>query len=1148
MAQNQSDNILVDAPKVIDERYGPYASVAAALAGVPSFRRSIGLIIGVISGSNIIDYQFVGGTADSNLQARSSLVGLSEGIVGVNSSGDPITVTLDTGLIYSSGTLSLDSSILNQLELQGVWDATTNTPAIPVASTANHGHFYIVSNSVQSGHAYPNIPDVDYNAGDWILSDGTQWRHVINSAVAQWVTSGNNIYYNVGNVGIGIDSPSHELSVRGVSAHIQITDTSNSTLSNAGVIIGMASSNDVELWNFQNGYFRIATNGSERFRIDSLGNVGIGITSPNAKLDVNGDIQINSAQPILLFDENDQTGSAGLYRLNLSNDSFSLQRNTDSVDRNFTTSNDVFSISNTGATVFGTSGGDTTLEGIRNINGTNNLDLNITPSGTGSIVLGGNVTSTINDGTIEFQLGNAIIGTASDNSSAHFRHRNLADGNPTYALFQSQAGLTFLNSASGQPAEIRVAGNQLITATAIQVEFTPSGNSRLVITDAQSQFSHNVNIDGNLTVVNGGVTVGGNLPFSNFNYGSLEVASGITSITEATRAIQYSWDSLQYFENAVPGVFYDMNATMKVSPFVETNGATHGLRISSTLTDTGGFWSDPQLFLDGIDVNSSANGTFSGNLTINGTTTSNIFFANSGATISGGVLNANSNLSIGGASGYVQFNNGFRLVNNATATNLTLRSNGTLGKLVFQNSTDTLLSEITALNDQIQFNSSSSALMGTFTPSEFRSYSTSVTLDSLATIVPSGQTYMVTSNDSGVLSAQAIPGGGSGTVTSVGITSGNLIDVTGGPITTSGNIMVDVDLSELATSVSDADGDFFAVIDSVNAQRKLTKANINLSGFNNDAGFTTNAGTVTSVGVGTGLNVATPTTTPNVTLDLSEFTDMTAAVVGAQDELILLDNGAQRRKLISEITLGQFNNDQGWTNNTGTITGVTAGTGLSGGGTSGSVSLALDFDELSLGGTLLATDHLIASNGGVENRQLISSIPLSIFNNDAGFVTSAGDMTTNTDQDVTGNKEFQDSIQLRFGNSADMAIYHQANNFSIIENSSTAGRIIIQTTSTSGQGVFLRAADTAGTIKAAVSANISGTNVFGSLQHNDTIRVEGTSSGITYHGSIVANNLGTTPPASATGTGTQGEIRIDANHIYICTATNTWKRAAIVTW
>ena len=37
-------------------------------------------------------------------------------------------------------------------------------------------------------------------------------------------------------------------------------------------------------------------------------------------------------------------------------------------------------------------------------------------------------------------------------------------------------------------------------------------------------------------------------------------------------------------------------------------------------------------------------------------------------------------------------------------------------------------------------------------------------------------------------------------------------------------------------------------------------------------------------------------------------------------------------------------------------------------------------------------------------------------------------------------------------------------------------------------------------------------------------------------------------PASASATGVQGTIVWDASYIYICTATNTWKRVAIATW
>jgi hypothetical protein len=37
-------------------------------------------------------------------------------------------------------------------------------------------------------------------------------------------------------------------------------------------------------------------------------------------------------------------------------------------------------------------------------------------------------------------------------------------------------------------------------------------------------------------------------------------------------------------------------------------------------------------------------------------------------------------------------------------------------------------------------------------------------------------------------------------------------------------------------------------------------------------------------------------------------------------------------------------------------------------------------------------------------------------------------------------------------------------------------------------------------------------------------------------------------PASSSATGVAGQISVDANYIYVCTATNSWKRAALTTW
>ena len=49
-------------------------------------------------------------------------------------------------------------------------------------------------------------------------------------------------------------------------------------------------------------------------------------------------------------------------------------------------------------------------------------------------------------------------------------------------------------------------------------------------------------------------------------------------------------------------------------------------------------------------------------------------------------------------------------------------------------------------------------------------------------------------------------------------------------------------------------------------------------------------------------------------------------------------------------------------------------------------------------------------------------------------------------------------------------------------------------------------------------------------------------------GSGLAINLASSTPASASATGTAGQVTWDSSYIYVCTATNTWKRVAIATW
>lgn len=133
---------------------------------------------------------------------------------------------------------------------------------------------------------------------------------------------------------------------------------------------------------------------------------------------------------------------------------------------------------------------------------------------------------------------------------------------------------------------------------------------------------------------------------------------------------------------------------------------------------------------------------------------------------------------------------------------------------------------------------------------------------------------------------------------------------------------------------------------------------------------TNNSGTVVAVNTGTGLD-GTITSSGTITLDLSELTDMTTDVSGSADELILLDNGEERRKQINEIKLGQFNNDQSWTANAGTVTSVTAGDGMTQSGTSsvnptlnvvGGTGVSVTANAIAIGQAVGTTDNVTFNN------------------------------------------------------------------------------------------------------------------------------------------------------------------------------------------
>ena len=130
-----------------------------------------------------------------------------------------------------------------------------------------------------------------------------------------------------------------------------------------------------------------------------------------------------------------------------------------------------------------------------------------------------------------------------------------------------------------------------------------------------------------------------------------------------------------------------------------------------------------------------------------------------------------------------------------------------------------------------------------------------------------------------------------------------------------------------------------------------------------------------------------------------------------------------------------------------------------------------------------------------------------------------------------------DNVKAKFGGGNDLQIYHDGVN-SYIEDLGT-GNMYIQFYER------LRFQDNtggAGTI-AAFNVDSSGCQLY----HIGALKIQTTATGTVTTGQMDIAALNTAP-ASAGAAGTLGEIRYTADYIYVCTATNTWKRTALTTW
>ena len=158
-----------------------------------------------------------------------------------------------------------------------------------------------------------------------------------------WSVNGSNIYRTIGNVGIGTGSPTEQLQVAknfqlggafmpggsaGLAGQVLVSDGVNKkplwkypkdVVQNSSWSLSGNSGTSVAtnyIGTSDNTALLIKTNGTERIRVGTDGNVGIGATTPGAKLEVSGgDIFVNnSANGVIL-----KAPNGGCWRITVDN-------------------------------------------------------------------------------------------------------------------------------------------------------------------------------------------------------------------------------------------------------------------------------------------------------------------------------------------------------------------------------------------------------------------------------------------------------------------------------------------------------------------------------------------------------------------------------------------------------------------------------------------------------------------------------------------------------------------------------------------------------------------------------------------------------------------------------------------------------------
>ena len=160
----------------------------------------------------------------------------------------------------------------------------TSTPVSLLTLEGTSGGAPPTTGQEGTSNALVRVRDDNNVTLDIGTSSGTSWLQS-SDATAMGTNYAISINPNGGNVGVGTISPNVPLEVS-KSAGGEILRLATST----GTLYAGADADPPWFGTSSDDHLRLMTNGTEKVRIESGGNVGIGITSPGFSLDVDGDI------------------------------------------------------------------------------------------------------------------------------------------------------------------------------------------------------------------------------------------------------------------------------------------------------------------------------------------------------------------------------------------------------------------------------------------------------------------------------------------------------------------------------------------------------------------------------------------------------------------------------------------------------------------------------------------------------------------------------------------------------------------------------------------------------------------------------------------------------------------------------------------